>query len=178
MVVRMLKRQVLALRSELSFGSLVPRGMQRVSTLNHATIERLAKQIEFLLKTYEEDLANDPRSRATGLSRSNLIAVEHTIEEVYRAPVARDSANVLDISTSLGKDLGEMQTIIKKRNLSVILPHEHRAKEGSGKRDSAKMKNLLSKLCRAIEIERLENISPWGLDNPHPRQRWIVGIPS
>jgi hypothetical protein len=47
------------------------------------TIERLGEQGRFLLGTYELELAKDPASRATESSRSNVIALWHTIKQIY-----------------------------------------------------------------------------------------------
>jgi hypothetical protein len=52
---------------------------------NAATIERLAQQSGLLLKTYRAEFARDPDSQATKSSRSNLIALLHTIHQVYGA---------------------------------------------------------------------------------------------
>jgi len=58
--------------------------------LNSRTIERLGKQGGFLLSTYHAELAKDPASRATESSRSNVIALWHTIKQIYGKAVARD----------------------------------------------------------------------------------------
>jgi hypothetical protein len=55
--------------------------------------ERLRKQQEFLLRNYQAELAKDPTSRATQSSRSHLIAVQHTVEQLYGEAVARDVAS-------------------------------------------------------------------------------------
>jgi hypothetical protein len=57
--------------------------MQLVEELDPKTVERLGKQGEFLLRLYRADLAKDPASHATASSRSNLMAVQHTIKQVY-----------------------------------------------------------------------------------------------
>ena len=62
---------------------------------NAATIERLGEQSGLLLKTYRAALARDPDSQATKSSRSNLIALLHTIHQVYGAPVSLDVTNAL-----------------------------------------------------------------------------------
>jgi hypothetical protein len=51
--------------------------------LDSRTIERLGKQSSFLLGPYEEELAKDPASRARESSRSNVIALWHTIRQIY-----------------------------------------------------------------------------------------------
>ena len=57
-------------------------------------IERLRKQSEFLLRIYRAEFAQEPTSRATQSSRSHLIAVQHTIEQLYGEAVARDVADL------------------------------------------------------------------------------------
>jgi len=47
------------------------------------TIERLGEQSELLLRLYQLELARDPSSRATESSRSNMIALRHSIDQVY-----------------------------------------------------------------------------------------------
>ena len=47
------------------------------------TIERLGEQSEFLLRLYQLELARDPSSRATESSRSNMIALRHSIDQIY-----------------------------------------------------------------------------------------------
>ena len=49
------------------------------------TIERLEKQSRLLLRTYQAELAKDPESSATESSRSNMIALHHSIEQIYGA---------------------------------------------------------------------------------------------
>jgi len=68
--------------------------MRSVEELDSKTIERLGKQCGFLLMRHEAELAKDPTSEATGSSRSNLMAVEHTIKQIYGTAVARDVANL------------------------------------------------------------------------------------
>jgi hypothetical protein len=67
--------------------------MQVAEQLDSVTIERLRKQGEFLLKIYQEEIARDPTSRATEASRSNVIALQHTVQQIYGETVARDVAN-------------------------------------------------------------------------------------
>jgi len=47
------------------------------------TIERVKKQSALLLRLYQAELASDPTSRATESSRSNLMALHHTIAQMY-----------------------------------------------------------------------------------------------
>jgi hypothetical protein len=67
--------------------------MQVAEQLDSVTIERLRKQGEFLFKIYQEEIARDPTSRATEASRSNVIALQHTVQQIYGETVARDVAN-------------------------------------------------------------------------------------
>ena len=53
------------------------------------TVERLDEQSELLLKMYQLELAKDPRSRATESSRSNLIALRHSIDQIYGQAASR-----------------------------------------------------------------------------------------
>jgi len=53
------------------------------------TVERLVEQSELLLKMYQLELAKDPRSRATESSRSNLIALRHSIDQIYGQAASR-----------------------------------------------------------------------------------------
>jgi hypothetical protein len=56
--------------------------------LDSATIERLWKQGEFLLGIYRAEFAKNPTSRATESSRSNVIALQHTVRQLYGEAVA------------------------------------------------------------------------------------------
>jgi len=64
--------------------------MQLVEQLDSVTIERLRKQGEFLLRIYRAEFAKDPTSRATESSRSNVIAMHHTVRQLYGKAVAWD----------------------------------------------------------------------------------------
>jgi hypothetical protein len=64
--------------------------MQVAEQLDSAAIERLRKQIRFLLGIYHAEISKDPTSRATESSRSNLIAMQHTVRQMYGEAVARD----------------------------------------------------------------------------------------
>jgi hypothetical protein len=68
--------------------------MPPIEVLDSKTIERLGKQHGFLLMRHEAELAKDPTSGGTGSSRSNLMAVQHTIKQMYGTSVARDVANL------------------------------------------------------------------------------------
>jgi hypothetical protein len=52
--------------------------MEVVEQLASVTIERLRKQSEFLLRTYQTEFDKDPSSHATESSRSNVIARRRT----------------------------------------------------------------------------------------------------
>ena len=67
--------------------------MQVVEQFDSLTIERLRKQGGFLLRLHRAELAKDPTSRATESSRSNMIAAQHTVKQMYGEAVARDLAN-------------------------------------------------------------------------------------
>lgn len=47
------------------------------------TVKRLGRQIDLLLISYHAELAKDPDSYATKSSRSNVIALWHTIRLIY-----------------------------------------------------------------------------------------------
>ena len=64
--------------------------MKSREKLNCGTIERLEKQGGFLLRMYRAQLAKDPTSRETESSRSNLIAMRQTIQQLYGDVFARD----------------------------------------------------------------------------------------
>ena len=67
--------------------------MQVVEQLDSEAIERLRKQSGFLLGIYHAEIAKDPTSRATESSRSNVIAMQHTVRQMYGEAVARDVSN-------------------------------------------------------------------------------------
>jgi hypothetical protein len=68
--------------------------MQSLEEVESATIERLEKQHEFLLRIFQAECAKDPASRATESSRSNVIALRHTLKQLYGEVVAPDVANL------------------------------------------------------------------------------------
>ena len=68
--------------------------MDSLEDLDSETIERLGKQGGLLLTTYHAELDKDPASRATESSRSNVIALWHTIKQIYGSAVARDVADI------------------------------------------------------------------------------------
>jgi hypothetical protein len=51
--------------------------------LDLGTMERVTKQSALLLRLYEAELARDPTSHGTASSRSNLMALRHTIAQLY-----------------------------------------------------------------------------------------------
>ena len=57
--------------------------MQLEEQLDSGTLERLEEQSRLLQRIYQPDLAKSPASRAAGSSRSNMIALRHTIELMY-----------------------------------------------------------------------------------------------
>ena len=63
--------------------------------LDLSTIERLEEQSGLLLRTYHEEVAKDPNSQATASSRSNLIALLHTITQIYGESAALDVQNAV-----------------------------------------------------------------------------------
>jgi hypothetical protein len=74
--------------------------MQVAEELDSGSIKRLGEQGKYLLRIHQADLAKDPTSRATESSRSNLMAVQHTIKQMYGEAVARDVANLVDVEFS------------------------------------------------------------------------------
>jgi hypothetical protein len=54
------------------------------------TSERWTKQSGLLLRTYQLELAKDPSSRATKSSRSNMIALRHSIDQIYGEAASLD----------------------------------------------------------------------------------------
>ena len=73
--------------------------MTYLEECNSGRIEYLGKQSGFLLKTYQAELAKDPTSHGTESSRSNMIALWHTIRQVYGKAVARAVANLVYANT-------------------------------------------------------------------------------
>ena len=51
--------------------------------LDAVTRERLEEQSGLLLRIYEAEFAKDPASQATRNSRSNMIALRHSINQIY-----------------------------------------------------------------------------------------------
>ena len=68
--------------------------MHLVGELDFGTVQRLGKQGGFLLRLHQTEFAKDSTSSATESSRSNLIAMQHTVNEMYGEGVARQVANL------------------------------------------------------------------------------------
>ena len=60
-----------------------------------ATSERLKKENGLPLRMYRAAFAKDPTSHATESARSNLIALRHTVRQVYGERAAVDVTDVL-----------------------------------------------------------------------------------
>ena len=70
--------------------------------LNPETMERLEEQSGLLLRTYQAEVAKDPTSLATESARSNLIALKHSISQIYGESVAVDVASALGFASACG----------------------------------------------------------------------------
>ena len=77
-------------RSELCPEGPVQWSMQVADQLDSATIQRVRKQGEFLLRIYQAEFAKGPTSSTTESSRSNFIALQHTVSQLYGEAVAWD----------------------------------------------------------------------------------------
>jgi hypothetical protein len=75
--------------------------------LDSETLKRLGKQGGFLLRTYQAELAKSPTSHATESSRSNLMAMQRTIEQMYGDAVARDVATLVRCEQGIYKPIGQ-----------------------------------------------------------------------
>jgi hypothetical protein len=71
--------------------------MKVAEELDSGSIKRLEKQGRYLLRIHQADLAKDPTSHATESSRSNLMAVQHTVKQMYGEAVARHVANLVHV---------------------------------------------------------------------------------
>jgi len=69
--------------------------MQLMAGLVSESIERLGKQNRLLLQMHQVEFAKDPTSHATASSRSNMMAVQHTVEQIYGEAVARGVCNLV-----------------------------------------------------------------------------------
>jgi hypothetical protein len=72
--------------------------MHLVEELDSGSIKRLGKQVRLLLRIHQAELAKDPTSHATESSRSNLMAVQHTVKQMYGGAVARDVADLVTLT--------------------------------------------------------------------------------
>jgi hypothetical protein len=72
--------------------------MQNEAQLDAERIKRFGEQSELLLRTYHAEFAKDPTSRATESSRSNLIALRHTIKQIYGEAAALAVASPFDFA--------------------------------------------------------------------------------
>ncbi|MGA8309898.1 MAG: hypothetical protein WB755_07705 [Terriglobales bacterium] len=81
--------------------------MNLVEELDTVTIERLRKQGEFLRRIYRAEFAKDPTSQATESSRSNVLAMQHTVRQMYGEAVARDVANLVTATQESVRNLGQ-----------------------------------------------------------------------
>ncbi len=70
--------------------------------LDAETIERLEEQSGLLLRMYQAEFAKDPTSPATETTRSNMIALRHSINQIYGAAAALDVANAIGSATDAG----------------------------------------------------------------------------
>ena len=71
------------------------KSMQSEARFDAETIERLEEQSGLLLNIYEAEFAKDPTSPATASSRSNMIALCHSINQIYGKAAALEVANSL-----------------------------------------------------------------------------------
>jgi len=72
--------------------------MQTLERNDLGTLKHLVKQSRFLLKLHQAEFAKDPTSRATESSRSNVMAVRHTVKQVYGAAVEIDVADLVKLT--------------------------------------------------------------------------------
>jgi hypothetical protein len=72
--------------------------MHVLEGLDVGTLKHLVNQGRFLLKLHQAELAKNPTSRATESSRSNLMAVRHTVKQVYGSAVEIDVADLIKLT--------------------------------------------------------------------------------
>jgi len=72
--------------------------MQTLDRNDLGTLKHLVKQGGFLLKLHQAEIAKDPTSRATESSRSNLMAVRHTVKQVYGSAVEIDVTDLVKLT--------------------------------------------------------------------------------
>ena len=63
--------------------------------ISPGTIERLEEQSALLQRIYQAEFAKDPTSPANESSRSNMIALRHSINQIYGEAAASDVADAL-----------------------------------------------------------------------------------
>ena len=71
--------------------------MQMEAHISPGTIERLEEQSALLQRIYQAEFAKDPTSPATESSRSNMIALRHSINQIYGE--AAGVADALGVAT-------------------------------------------------------------------------------
>ena len=71
------------------------KSMHSEAHLDAETSERLEEQSGLLLRIYQSEFAKDPTSLATESSRSNMIALRHSINQIYGEAAALEVANSL-----------------------------------------------------------------------------------
>jgi len=76
--------------------------MQIEAHLDAETIQRLEEQGELLRRMYQAEFAKDPSSLATESSRSNMIALRHSISLIYGAAAGLDVANAMGFPNDAG----------------------------------------------------------------------------
>jgi hypothetical protein len=69
--------------------------MQVVEQLDSVTLERLRKQARFLQGIHLAEFDKDPSSHSTESSRSNVIALQHTVRQMYGEAIARDVVDLI-----------------------------------------------------------------------------------
>src|ERR1700746_688631 len=70
------------------------KSMYTEAHLDAETSERLEEQTRLLLRIYQAEFTKDPASPATESSRSNMIALRHTINQIYGQAAALEAAKV------------------------------------------------------------------------------------
>src|SRR5438132_13837706 len=76
------------------------KNMQTEAHFDAETIERLEEQSGLLLNIYEAEFAKDPTSPATESSRSNMIALRHSIHQIYGQAAAVELKGSLGSATN------------------------------------------------------------------------------
>ena len=74
--------------------------MQMEPHISAGTIERLEEQSALLQRIYQAEFAKDPTSPATESSRSNMIALRHSINQIYGETAALEVANAVGFTTT------------------------------------------------------------------------------